>query len=160
MSKKFKFLGIVAVLALVFIVAGCSDQQKSPVEVQELNKPNGTSIQCVPEPPQPPTECEPTVWDLTAGQHIVVGTVTVNNDVNNVYVTYELDYSGACFGTLHAWVGDDLADVPSNKKEFPYQDIFRITMMPVVKHHIRSRFHSPILVSRTLTLFVMRFSTS
>jgi hypothetical protein len=32
--------------------------------------------------------CGTTTWDLTAGQTIDVGSVTVSNDLNNVYVTY------------------------------------------------------------------------
>jgi len=54
-----------------------------------------------------------TVWDLTAGQTNVVGTVTVTNDPTNVYVTYKLTDPTAKFGTLHLWVGTHLADVPA-----------------------------------------------
>ncbi len=74
--------------------------------------------------------CEPTVWDLTAGQHYPVGTVAVSNDETNIYITYSIDtsaYPDAVFGTLHAWVGFNLADVPANSQgtpvpgQFPYQ---------------------------------------
>lgn len=57
-------------------------------------------------------------WDLTAGQTMDVGTVTVNNDLNNLYITYNLDdpdYPGATFGTLHLWVGSDPANLPTAK---------------------------------------------
>ena len=63
--------------------------------------------------------CGTTSWDLTAGQTIDVGSVTVENDADNLYVTYTLDYPGACFGTLHLWVGDDLANVPKTPKGIP-----------------------------------------
>lgn len=71
--------------------------------------------------------CGTTTWDLTAGQTIDVGSVTVSNDATNLYVTYALDYPGATFGTLHLWVGSDLANVPANPQgtpvpgQFPYK---------------------------------------
>jgi hypothetical protein len=51
-------------------------------------------------------------WDLWAGQHIDVGSVTVTNDTQNIYVTYQLDYPGATFGNLHMWVGTSLLNLP------------------------------------------------
>ena len=74
--------------------------------------------------------CGTTTWDLTAGQHIDVGTVTVSNDATNLYVTYTLDdpdYPDATFGTLHLWVGTDLATMPATPQgspipgQFPYK---------------------------------------
>jgi len=71
-------------------------------------------------------DCEPTVWDLTAGQTEVVGTVTVDNDGENLYITYKIDVAGAVLGELHLWVGADINDVPKNKAgiivlgHFPY----------------------------------------
>jgi hypothetical protein len=67
--------------------------------------------------------CEPTVWSLTAGQDIVVGTVTVENDDLNLYIRYQLDqleYPNASFGALHVWVGDNLNKLPrSGNKNGP-----------------------------------------
>lgn len=60
-----------------------------------------------------------TVWDLTAGQTNVVGTVTVTNDPSNVYVTYKLTNPTAKFGTLHLWVGSNLTDLPVNQNSIP-----------------------------------------
>lgn len=71
--------------------------------------------------------CGSTTFDLYAGQHLDVGSVTVSNDSDNLYVNYHLDYQGASFGTLHAWAGGDVLDVPSNKQgtpvpgQFPYK---------------------------------------
>ncbi|HEX2527846.1 MAG TPA: hypothetical protein VHL31_16305 [Geminicoccus sp.] len=62
--------------------------------------------------------CVPTVWDLTAGQTIKVGTVTVSNDTTYLYVTYKLDTTTqptAKFGTLHLWAGTDLTLLPAVK---------------------------------------------
>lgn len=61
----------------------------------------------------------PTTSTLWAGQTINVGTLSVCNDQNYLYVTYSLTYPGATFGTLHLWVGSDLANVPSNSQGVP-----------------------------------------
>jgi hypothetical protein len=72
------------------------------------------------------TACGTTTWNLTAGQTIDVGSVTVSNDVTNLYVTYTLDYPGATFGTLHLWAGTDLLNLPKTSNgtpipgQFPY----------------------------------------
>lgn len=58
-------------------------------------------------------------YDLTAGQTLKVGTVTVTNDADNIYVNYNLTYPGATFGTLHAWVGNDISLVPANRQGTP-----------------------------------------
>lgn len=75
------------------------------------------------------TACSPgpANWVLRAGQSIDVGSVTVENDATNLYVTYALTFPGASFGTLHLWVGNDLLRVPANPQgtpvpgHFPYQ---------------------------------------
>jgi len=77
--------------------------------------------------PDTPAVCEPVVWDLTAGQHNNVGTVEVTNDSTYLYVTYNLTWPDATFGTLHVWAGNDLSSIPTNPQgipvpgQFPYQ---------------------------------------
>ena len=58
--------------------------------------------------------CAGTTWNLTAGQYNDVGSLTVSNDADFLYITYELDYDpngdgvvDATFGTLHADVVSD-----------------------------------------------------
>jgi hypothetical protein len=66
--------------------------------------------------------CGTTTWDLTAGQTINVGTVTVSNDTQFVYVNYTLDtvaHPGATLGNLHLWIGNDLANIPANSQGTP-----------------------------------------
>ena len=58
--------------------------------------------------------CGTTSFDLIAGQTTVVGQVTVNNDGQNLYLRYSLDYTGACFGNLHLWVGKSRTDLPGS----------------------------------------------
>ena len=90
MSKKFIFSGIIAVMALAFIIIACSDKVKSPVEVTGLTKDAQAGIQCEPVEP-PTTECPPVAYDLWAGMDILVGNVTVWNDAENLYVQYNTD---------------------------------------------------------------------
>jgi hypothetical protein len=59
--------------------------------------------------------CGTTQWDLWAGQTKDVGTLTVENDAANIYVTFALDdpdFPDATFGTLHLWIGNDLTNLP------------------------------------------------
>ncbi|CAK8723095.1 MAG: hypothetical protein CDV28_13721 [Candidatus Electronema aureum] len=66
--------------------------------------------------------CGDKVWTLWAGQHINVGTVTVKNDAENVYVTYAIDTAtqpSATFGTLHMWMGNDLSMLPGGGAKRP-----------------------------------------
>jgi len=70
--------------------------------------------------------CGTETFPLTAGQTYVVGNVIVSNDETNLYVTYKLNYEGH-FGSLHLWVGTDLATTPKNSQgtpipgQFPYK---------------------------------------
>ena len=68
--------------------------------------------------------CGTTTWDLTAGQTIKVGTVTVSNDAANLYVTYSLNYPGATLGTVHMWAGNDLTLLPMARNGAPIQGHF------------------------------------
>lgn len=63
--------------------------------------------------------CGTTTWDLTAGQTIKAGTVTVANDLNNIYVTYSINYPNASLGTVHMWVGNDLTLLPMARNGAP-----------------------------------------
>jgi hypothetical protein len=67
----------------------------------------------------PAETCGATTWDLTAGQTIDVGSVSVSNDADYLYVTYGLDYPGATFGALHLWVGNSLLNLPANAQGIP-----------------------------------------
>lgn len=58
-------------------------------------------------------------WNLTAGQYTDVGSVAVTNDLDNIYVTYALDYPGATLGNLHLWVGNNQLLIPSNPQGIP-----------------------------------------
>jgi len=64
------------------------------------------------------TPCVPTqTWTLWAGQTINAGTLTVSNDETNLYVTYTSN--SITFGTLHLWVGTDMANIPENGPGIP-----------------------------------------
>lgn len=66
--------------------------------------------------------CGTTTWQLTAGQTLNVGTVTVSNDATNIYIRYAIDtvnYPDATLGNLHVWVGNDLLNLPANSQGIP-----------------------------------------
>ncbi|MBU0953235.1 MAG: hypothetical protein KKA90_02320 [Nanoarchaeota archaeon] len=66
-----------------------------------------------PLPEKPKTESE-----LIAGQHIVVGVVTVTSDLDNVYVTYTTTGHWV-MDEVHLQLGDELEDIPQTKKGNP-----------------------------------------
>ena len=62
--------------------------------------------------------CGHTNWDITAGQHILVGSVNVWNDAENLYV--EFVTSGNWYMTeTHVHVGESVDDIPSNNNGIP-----------------------------------------
>jgi hypothetical protein len=106
MLKISKFILGMAVLGLAIV--GCEPD----TNLQDISKkaPNANAREGT---------CGTTTWDLTAGQHTVVGTVTVSNDLNNIYVDLQLTDTSAVFGNLHVWVGNDLLSVPSTPNGAP-----------------------------------------
>ena len=53
-------------------------------------------------------------YTLWAGQHNDAGTVTITNDDDNIYVTYNTNET-ADLGEVHVYLWDDLADIPSKR---------------------------------------------
>lgn len=107
-------------LALVAFLAGCESTQLPTEKAAVDNSPTvlgkGTQTgSCSWE------------YNLTAGQTIHVGIITVTNDATNLYVTYKLTEPCWTFGTLLLWVGNDLTNVPVNSQgtpvpgQFPHQ---------------------------------------
>lgn len=58
-----------------------------------------------------------TCYDLIAGQNEVIGSVCVDNDQNNVYVTYQTN--SFLIDSAHLYVGLDLSGLPVKKKGSP-----------------------------------------
>lgn len=74
--------------------------------------------------------CGTTTWTLWAGQTNNVGTLTVANDTQNIYVTYTLTAPNTSFGTLHLWVGNDLLNLPKNPQGTPVPGHFPHIITP------------------------------
>ncbi len=66
---------------------------------------------------------EPTIQELTAGQNIDVGSITLGNDENNLIVTFETD-TPWLLGTTHVHVGSDIDDVPESGGGQPIPGLF------------------------------------
>ena len=116
--------------ALAVLIVSCT---KSDIGIQSIdNKPagaiktNGGGSLTGREADTPPTStCTPTVTTLFAGQTIDAGNVTVRNDANFIYVTYNTA-NGYVLTQTHLYVGD-CALIPVNRPgnpipgQFPYQ---------------------------------------
>jgi hypothetical protein len=78
------------------------------------------------------TVCGTTTWTLWAGQTKDVGTLTVSNDADNIYVTYTLTEPGATLGAVHLWLGNDLTNLPKagNGAPIPGQFPYKIDPLP------------------------------
>lgn len=73
--------------------------------------------------------CNPCVYPTTtttlfAGQTINVGTLSITNDANNIYVTYQLT-GGWYLGEVHLYVGP-LSQMPMNSQNVPIPGQFPI----------------------------------
>lgn len=92
----------------------------------------GTALTIVPSIAMASDECGFTQFDLTAGQKIKIGTVTISNDGDNLYIVYQLNSTyinqGAVITQVHIWAGTDLDNLPKNPKgilvpgHFPFID--------------------------------------
>jgi hypothetical protein len=109
-------------IALLVLIAACQVQEiEIPVEegadqetIDDLNarkkQPEGDNGPItLPNGIEP---CgDPAVYDLFAGQHHDVGSITISNDFENLYVTY---FTTESFQKLHLWIGNDFREMPTN----------------------------------------------
>lgn len=112
--KKFNFL-----FAMLFMAAA----------IISCSKDNSLSGSKGPKEPAPimpvGTECLGQTCPLNAGQTLNWGTLSVTNDLTNLYVSYTAA-EGKSFGTLHLWVGTSLDLLEFNNGgniaigQFPY----------------------------------------
>jgi hypothetical protein len=121
-SSKNQTRIFIALLALAVITVSALLVGK-PASAEKLGKASSqldsVSMAAKEVSLSPAEACGTTTWNLIAGQTIDVGSVTVSNDANNIYVTYALDYPGACFGALQVWVGNSLLNLPANQDGTP-----------------------------------------
>jgi hypothetical protein len=118
--KALKYITLLLVVLTTIFLGSCkkdiispSKNTESPTSFREGNTPFcGYTI----------------VKDLMAGQHINIGSVTVNNDMNNLYVTYNT-VENWYINELHLYVGN-LSGLPKTKSgnpipgHFPYSKSF------------------------------------
>ena len=65
-----------------------------------------------------PTAALADTTDLIAGQHEVAGQLTVTNDADNLYISYDAD-TDWFIDAVHVAVGYDVSDLPQTKKGNP-----------------------------------------
>jgi hypothetical protein len=105
-------------LASIFTIAfltGCSTESNE----------NSSSTEQISQSAR--LDCDPVVIDINAGQHYLSGNVTISNDLQNLFVTYNANEDWN-FKELHLFVGD-YEDVPTRNGNpvpgrFPYKVSF------------------------------------
>ena len=126
-----KLIFTLHLFALATFFASCSKadtqliaNQNNPSNILKGPAGSGGSITGREADAPPTSTCTPTVVTLFAGQTINAGNVTVTNDANFIYVTYNTA-NGYVLTQTHLFVGD-CALIPVNKPgnpipgQFPY----------------------------------------
>ncbi len=124
---KNKFLKLLTgMLIIPLFFGGCQRENLTdPVMLENLSLKNGVVV----------NYCgETTVLDLVADQDLVVGTVTIGNDDENIFVTFEVTGDWWLANTK-VFLGTDAAQIPVTKTGNPIRGKFTqdITHNPYVK---------------------------
>ena len=116
MNSHRKLVSLLPVALTVFLLIGCGETDTESQQNLSSALPAPTSL------------CgEATETTLLAGQHIETGTVEVNNDEENLYVTFHT-FDGWTLGETHVAVGatsEELPQTPSGNPipgQFTYSD--------------------------------------
>ncbi|HEC44113.1 MAG TPA: hypothetical protein ENI20_14920 [Bacteroides sp.] len=104
--KKLRFIYLIGIF--LFVISSCDKMDELIVDSPQTGPNLKGLIGC---------NDSPDIYELIAGKNENVGTVTVDNDQVNLYVTYETEGEWL-IGEIHIYVGDSTA-VPSNKKNTP-----------------------------------------
>lgn len=126
--KKLVFTLNFFTLSVLFVSCSKTDNELPGNENKPesiIKAPTGSGSETGREADTPPTgTCTPTVVTLFAGQTINAGTVTVSNDANFIYVTFNTA-NGFVLTQTHLFVGE-CALIPVNRPgnpipgQFPY----------------------------------------
>lgn len=101
---------------IILIIASCSKEESEELIVDSPKvQSNLKSLEVLTLPDF--CNDSPTVFELIAGQTMDVGSVTIGNDEENLYITYET-VDGWMLDEIHLFIGD-LSDVPVNKQNTP-----------------------------------------
>lgn len=119
MKTSFNLLGAFAFTFVTLLFSSCQlNNLEGETNVLSADELSIASLSTTPQ------VCGTANFTLWAGQTNNAGTLTVSNTSTTLFVTYTTPYS---FGTLHLWVGTDMALLPVNSQgvpvpgRFPYQ---------------------------------------
>lgn len=121
--KKLAYIGLVAAIAALTTIS-CNKTDKTNLPTTSQTK----TVAVIDTTPDPGNMCDSLTVNLLAGQYINVGTVTVANDAETLFVTYTIT-GDWIIGEIHLYVGTE-EEVPANKKgnpqvgHFPTQEYF------------------------------------
>lgn len=104
---------VIFVLFLLFIIVGCSRETNNPVSSSMNEIPKITSLSKTSQ-----NLLNTTTFNLVNRNKIAFGTLAVQNDNTNIYVTYTFP-SGTIASNLQLWIGLNYNNVPKNKQNIP-----------------------------------------
>lgn len=108
MKKSYDLMHHWATLIATVIIAGLIFGSCT----KEVNEPEGTSHTLK-------DGCGETSYILWAGQNINAGNLVVWNDLDNLYIEYQITDPSQALQELHLWAGTDIEDCPQTKKDNP-----------------------------------------
>ncbi|MFW6010470.1 MAG: hypothetical protein ACOC9H_00995, partial [Gemmatimonadota bacterium] len=112
---RTRLAAVASLLTLSFALTAC--HEADPAGPASTSDPIGPSASTIVVPSVPDL-CHQETVDLLAGRHLQVGTVTVGNDEETLYVTFETT-GGWEIAETHLAVVDDPADIPSRGDAVP-----------------------------------------
>lgn len=107
---------IVLALFLTGFLTGCSNEEVNPENPSSTSSVQGARFD----------QCEPQVFDINAGQHILSGNITVNNNAEFLSVSYNAA-SDWRFNELHLYVGSYSGAPVRNGNPVPGQFPYKVT---------------------------------
>ncbi|WMJ73806.1 hypothetical protein RCC89_11635 [Cytophagaceae bacterium ABcell3] len=127
---------ILSSMLLFFLLAGCKKDRDDVRPSSSQSSASGTSAEF---DHHGDPSCPASVFDLYAGQHILIGDVTVSNDQENIYVSFNTKDGWAVKHT-HLYVGPR-GDMPVNSSGNPR-----------IGHFPNSTPHDPAVANYTYTI--------
>jgi hypothetical protein len=128
MKTTFKY-PVIVIVASLLILASCKkeepiiENEKATSENQTTLKSANSSLLKSASTVQVVSDNNDATFTLFAGQSINAGTVKVKKDNENITITYETTNEWT-LSEVHAWIGDDLINLPTNKGGNPTIGLF------------------------------------
>lgn len=126
MNTKYRLFLLMGTVLLALFVMGCQSKVDitGPAKGDALQSGNFNQVADL----KILNNVVPAVFPIWAGQNINVGTMTVFNDNDYLYITYDVT-GGWMLTETHVHVADNLAGIPKTKQGVPIPGQFMYSMM-------------------------------